>query len=142
MEDTLRGVPSYPSPNRHSVQPLNKFQPVPLRVLSVNDSEFAIPVGSELRFGDESNSPASQFGVGLPEILHIETDMAGAELMLVQIALTGRRIDEVNQLDLMVSREAHKDQLPTRPGECRCGLPPEGPRSRFDAEIRSPRTWV
>ena len=42
--------------------------------------------------------------------------MAGAELMLVQMALTGRRIDEVNQLDLMVSREAHKDQLPTRPG--------------------------
>ena len=99
-----------------SVQTLNKLKPVPLWILSINDSEFAILVGSKFRFGDESNPAASQFGVGLPQILHIKTDMAGAELMFVQITLTGRRIDEMNQFDLMVSREAHKDQLSMRPG--------------------------
>ena len=98
------------------MQPLNKFQPVSLRILGVDDSEFAISVGSELRFGDESYPAALQFRMGLPQILHIKTDMAGAELMFVQITLTGRWIDEMNQFNLMVSRKAHKDQLPTRPG--------------------------
>ncbi len=98
------------------MQPLDKLQPVPFRILRINDSEFAIPVGSKLWLGDESNPAVSQFAMGLPQILHIEADMTGAELMFVQVTLPGRRIDEMNQFDLMVSRKAHEDQLSMRPG--------------------------
>ena len=98
------------------MQSLNELQPVPLRILSVNDSQLTIPVGSKLWLGDESNPAASQFPIGLPQIPHVKTNMAGTELMLVQIPLPGRGIDEVNQFDLMIAVKPDKHQLSVGPG--------------------------
>lgn len=103
-------------PSQGSVQTLNKLKPVPFRILSINDSEFAILVGSKFRFGDESNPAGSKFLIGLTEVFYIEADVTGAELMLVQITPGRRWIQEMNQFDLMVSFKTNKYQLSMRPG--------------------------
>lgn len=96
--------------------PFDELEPVPFRILRVDDADSLAVRVMEFRLGDEVHSLRAQRGVRLAKSVDPEAYMTGPELVLVQIPVTRGRIDVVDELELVLAREADEDEGAARSG--------------------------
>ena len=102
MSETVLGLPGH----KDSLEPLNQFQPVAFGVPQIDDPDRACADILELRLRHEIDTSYSKIGVSLLQVIHHETHMTRAELVLVEMAIRCQRFMVMNQLDLVATLEA------------------------------------